>query len=181
MSDEVKALRSELALVKLQLNERVSHVEARLNELTAQDSHQHSEQNHAFNPIEKNTAATMLDESKIAETLLPKTTDEDLAINSQVEGSIPAKPSFIIMLFQATLSSLFDWFSPLTKIYQSYKQRGMLGIFLLTIVGIALTLAGFGYLMQLLIDELGAGSKSLLMCSAAILVMAIGIGLKLKA
>ena len=56
----------------------------------------------------------------------------------------------------------------------------MLGIFLLTIVGIGLTLAGFGYLMQLLIDQLGAGSKSLLMCLVAVLVMALGIGLKIK-
>jgi hypothetical protein len=47
-------------------------------------------------------------------------------------------------------------------------------------VGIGLTLAGFGYLMQLLIDELGAGSKSLLMCFAAILVIGLGIVLKTR-
>ncbi|MGB0936299.1 MAG: DUF2339 domain-containing protein [Colwellia sp.] len=184
MSNEVKALRSELALVKLQLSERVSDLEARLNGLIDPDitqvGHQQSEQNGALTSIAENNSPPKLDESNIAEPLLVKTTDEGLAINSQVKASLSAKPSFIMMFLQAALSSIFDWFSPVAKIYQSYKQRGMIGIFLLTIVGIALTLAGFGYLMQLLISQLGAGSKSLLMCIAAILVMGIGIALKLR-
>lgn len=180
MNQEVKALKSELALLKLQFSERVKAVEARLNELIEQESQQQNEQNHSFTTIEESISAPIQNEPQVTEVLLPKTADEYLAINRQVEASVPVKPSFITIFLQAVLSSLFDWFSPVTKIYQSYKERGMLGIFILTIVGIALTLAGFGYLMQLLIDQLGAGSKSLLMCIAAILVMGVGIGLKIK-
>jgi hypothetical protein len=180
MNQEVKALKSELALLKLQFSERVNTVEDRLNELLEQENLQQNEQNHSFTDIKENIPTSIKDEVESKEVILAKSANEYLAINSQVESSVPAKPSFITLFFQAILSSLFDWFAPITKIYQSYKERGMLGIFILTIVGIGLTLAGFGYLMQLLIDQLGAGSKSLLMCIAAILVMGVGIGLKIK-
>ncbi|WP_170309671.1 DUF2339 domain-containing protein [Litorilituus lipolyticus] len=173
MNQEVKALRSELALLKLQFSERVSAVEARLNELLEQE-------NPSASSLEQSTITEVQREIQETESLLPETAAEYLALNSQVKASVPAEPSFITLFFQTILSSFFDWFSPVTKIYQTYKDRGMLGIFILTIVGIALTLAGFGYLMQLLIDQLGAGSKSLLMCVAAVFVMGVGIALKLK-
>jgi hypothetical protein len=56
----------------------------------------------------------------------------------------------------------------------------MAGIFLITIIGIALTLLGVGYLMQLLIDQLGSGIKALLMGFAAVTTIIIGIKLKSK-
>ncbi|WP_353518660.1 DUF2339 domain-containing protein [Thalassotalea sp. SU-HH00458] len=180
MNEEVKALKSELALLKLQFSERVNTVEARLNKLLEQKDQQQDQSNDYFSETIDNPPPNIINETRLTDTLLPKTADEYLAINKTIEDSVPAKPSFITVLFQAVLSLLFDWFSPITKIYQSYKERGMLGIFILTITGIGLTLAGFGYLMQLLIDHLGAGSKSLLMCFAAILVMGVGVGLKLK-
>jgi len=96
----------------------------------------------------------------------------------------PIKPSAIQLFLQSFVQTifliLFEWSAPAIKVYKSYQEKGMLGIFILTITGIALVLAGFGYLMQLLIDQLGAGSKSLLMGFAALLVMAVGIGLKIK-
>ncbi|NQZ90168.1 MAG: DUF2339 domain-containing protein [Colwellia sp.] len=180
MNQEVNALKSELALLKLQFSERVNAVETRLNVLLESENLQQNEQNHSFIDIEEGIPVLIQNEVEVREVLLPKSADEYLAIKKQVEVSVPAKPSFITIFFQAVLSSLFDWFSPVAKIYQSYKERDMLGIFILTIVGIGLTLAGFGYLMQLLIDQLGAGSKSLLMCFAAILVMGVGISLKIK-
>lgn len=166
MDEEVKALKSELALLKRQFSERVDTVESRLNSLLSPEAHQ----GHQPSDI-----LILKDNSQPVKK--PLRTEVKAAAKNKPE---PSKPSFISLFFQAILASLFDWFSPASKIYQSYKARGMLGIFILTIAGIGLTLAGFGYLMQLLIDQLGAGSKSLLMCFAAILVMGLGIGLKLK-
>jgi hypothetical protein len=80
----------------------------------------------------------------------------------------------------AIMTWLFEWFSPLRKIYTAYKKRDMLGIFILTLLGVALTLAGFGYLMQLLIDQLAVGTKSLLMFFAAITVISTGITIFIK-
>lgn len=94
--------------------------------------------------------------------------------------STPHKPPFINVIFTHLMALMFEWFSPLVKIYESYKARGMLGIFLLTVAGAALVLAGFGYLMQLLIAEIGAGSKSLLMSATAISVIGGGVLLKVK-
>lgn len=90
----------------------------------------------------------------------------------------PRKPNVVEAMVRALMAMLFDWFKPVAAIYHSYKERGMLGIFSLTIMGVGLTLAGFGYLMQLLIDQMGVGLKSLAMLSAALAVMALGIYLK---
>lgn len=101
-------------------------------------------------------------------------------IQHEEANSAPRKPNIVDVFFTQIMSLIFEWFSPLTSIYASYKARGMLGIFFLTIAGAALVLAGFGYLMQLLIDEIGAGSKSLLMSVTAISVIAGGLVLKVK-
>lgn len=182
MNEEVKALKSELALLKLQFSKRVDAVEDRLNSLLAQERAQAEYQDQNNNQSEEYSPSVI--QEHIPETPLAVaatiTTDEHLASQNEWQASTPSEPSIIIIFFQAILSSFFDWLSPVTKIYQSYKERGMLGIFILTIVGIGLTLAGFGYLMQLLIDQLGAGSKSLLMGSGAIFVMGLGIALKIK-
>ncbi|MFT6268037.1 MAG: hypothetical protein ACJAVV_000842 [Alphaproteobacteria bacterium] len=92
----------------------------------------------------------------------------------------PQKPNLITIFFTHLMSLIFEWFSPVTEIYESYKARGMLGIFFLTVAGAGLVLAGFGYLMQLLIDEIGAGSKSLLMSATALAVIGGGIILQVK-
>lgn len=176
MHEEIKALRSELALLKLQFSERVNEVEKRLELLLAQSSQtirpeQAKPAPYSIAPQAAilKPADTMLEERQLATHILADTTPQE-----------PTKPSFLFVFIQGMLAYFFDWLSPVTKIYQSYKARGMLGIFTLTIVGIGLTLAGFGYLMQLLIDQLGAGYKSLLMCFAALSVMGLGIGLKIK-
>ena len=183
MNNEIKALKSELALVKLQFSERVRGVEERLDKLTKQEEyHEVLHEKHTLADSSQ-YSEIKVDVSPIPEQVAPRipTTDEEYLSNiKQHESEQPSTPSFITLLIQTILSLLFDWFSPVTKIYQSYKERGMLGIFTLTIVGISLTLAGFGYLMQLLIDQMGAGTKSLLMCLAAISVIGVGIGLKIK-
>lgn len=161
MNQEIDTLRSELAQLKRQFNERADFIESRLITLTELEFQRSEEQKQ-----------------------IPTATEESafvpIQITPQEQASTPSAPSFITIFLHTILSIIFDWFSPVAKIYQSYKARGLLGIFLLTIAGIALTLAGFGYLMQLLIDQLGVGSKSLLMCIAATLVMGVGVYLKIK-
>ncbi len=182
MNEEVKALKSELALLKLQFSKRVDAVEDRLNSLLGQERAQAEYQEQNINQVEEYSA--YVEQEQTPEAALSATTtittDEYLVSRNEWEASTPSEPSIITLFFKSILSSFFDWFSPVTKVYESYKERGMLGIFILTIVGIGLTLAGFGYLMQLLIDQLGAGYKSLLMGSAAIFVMGLGTVLKIK-
>ncbi|MDN3651214.1 DUF2339 domain-containing protein [Thalassotalea ponticola] len=180
MNQEVKALKSELALLKLQFNERLSSVETRLNKLLEDENPKQNEHSLSFIDVDSNSAVQLQNEALKTEAQLPESADEYRALNRRPEDSVARQPSFFTSFLQIVLSSLFDWFSPVTKVYQSYKERGLLGIFVLTLAGIGLTLAGFGYLMQLLIDQLGAGTKSLLMCMAAILVMAVGIRLKIN-
>ena len=182
MNEDVKALRSELALLKLQFSERVGAVEKRLNNLIAKEEQQSDYLNPNFIQVEEQTTPYV--QENLSDVVLPKIptakTEQSKLPENKWQAPVATKPSFFALFFQTLLSSFFDWLSPVTNIYQSYKAKGMLGIFILTIVGIGLTLAGFGYLMQLLIDQLGAGAKSLLICCVAILVMGLGIVLKIK-
>ena len=189
MNNEVQALKEELILLKSQFSERVEAVEQRLNILLAKELAQQQVENTSSEsePTESQTASRQ-------EKFLKQSKQEDKQENSSAEQSsvqwqlaeqaeVPHKdpsPTFIYLFFKTLLSALFDWLSPLITVYHSYKERGMLGIFSLTLVGIALTLAGFGYLMQLLIDQLGVGLKVLLMSIAAVSVIGLGIIIKLK-
>jgi hypothetical protein len=181
MKEEVRALKSELALLKLQFSKRIDAVENRLNNLLVQESIQAEFEEQNINRLEVSSVyVEQVQTPQAVPAAAAMSVDEYPSPRSEREESVPVEPSMVTLFFQSILSSFFDWFSPVTKVYQSYKERGMLGIFILTIVGIGLTLAGFGYLMQLLIDQLGAGSKSLLMGTAAIFVMGLGIVLKIK-
>jgi len=198
MNKEVQALRSELALLKLQFSERVDDVESRLEDLLALEDFQTAQLNFntaetsalvedpAFVEAQESPSGSSLAQlaelanEAVKEPTVEITTEQYFASKNDWQAPVSAGPSIITLFFKTLLSFLFDWFSPVSKIYQSYKERGMLGIFTLTIVGIGLTLAGFGYLMQLLIDQLDAGVKSLFMCGAAVSVMGLGIFLKIK-
>lgn len=193
MEEEIKRLRQEIALLKLQFSERVSELEQRLSLLLvyANKTTEQSDDKVTAKPNESFTDVALNSESVQAKN---KAALVDVADNRQVQTVdthatkpvdqiSPTKiaiPSFIEQFIRQLLSMMFDWFSPVTAMYQSYKQRGMLGIFLLTVVGILLTLAGFGYLMELLIEQLGAGTKALLMSVATLSVIGLGIGLKTK-
>ncbi len=177
MSNEISALKGELLLIREQLNQQLDSIESRLDSLTnkSQEDVTPKEEKPQPTPVKPEltpsqtttnftVAADKLEQPNIQQTIKP----------------VPAAPSFFATILQSLLSVLFDWFAPVRNIYRSYQQRGMLGIFILTVLGIVLTLSGFGYLMQLVIDQMGAGTKSLLMASAAAGVIAIGIGLKRK-
>jgi hypothetical protein len=88
-------------------------------------------------------------------------------------------PSYVASFLKEASSHVFNLLSPMTKfaspflnLYQHYQDKGQGPIFVFILIGIALLVGGFGYLAQLLVGELGAGSKSLLL-----FVVAIGVTL----
>jgi hypothetical protein len=100
---------------------------------------------------------------------------DEPAISSYTDSV--AKPSYIVYLLKETttlglslLSPITKFVSPLLNLYQHYQAKGQGPIFVFMLIGIALLVSGFGYLAQLLVGELDAGSKSLLL-----LVIAIGV------
>lgn len=56
--------------------------------------------------------------------------------NIQSHTPKPRKPNLIDVFFTQIMSLMFEWFSPVTAIYESYKARGMLGIFFLTVAAV---------------------------------------------
>lgn len=92
------------------------------------------------------------------------------------------KPSSIIPIFKqasshalSLLSPISKFVSPLVHLYQHYQAKGQGPIFVFILIGIALLVGGFGYLAQLLISELGAGSKTLMLFLVAVAVMVGGV------
>jgi len=201
-NNKIDALQSELTLLKTQFTDRINNLEHKLSELSASTSAT-QEQDQSVEPPTLNASISKVFSSTL-QTLNKKTenrlsieevvdTRRETAVNVEIATQSkpvvdvkiateekPSTPSFIQIMLSAFMSSLFDWFEPAVNIYKSYQRRGMIGIFILTMLGIGLTLAGFGYLMQLLIDQLGSGAKSLLMLGAALGVMALGIIIKKK-
>lgn len=173
-NNDIDSLKQELSQLKTQFTERINNLEHRLTELG--EPIDASADIAIINPML--TPDSVMQEPAL--TTPPKTMVEKPLVE---KSAVPKKykgPSYFEVMFYKVMTMIFDWFKPATKIYQSYKDRDMLGIFILTIMGIGLTLAGFGYLMQLLIDQIGAGAKSLLMFSVALSVMTLGIFIKRK-
>lgn len=181
-----QSLKEELSQLKQDFSYRAGLLENKINQLLLAEPEEinggivaASHENTAapvfemarHNVVQDNLNVTLASGEKTSQKLSKKTANTK-ANTPSIFYSLLSK--FIPML----LSWLYDWCSPVINIYKSYQQRGMAAIFIITLIGIALTLLGFGYLMQLLIGELGAGSKSLLMASASITVIFIGIKLK---
>lgn len=200
IDNDVRALRSELELFRQQFLDRIDRFEQRLDIIAERSAKSEiiepaPEKSKPTTSVNANSytppsytqlghAAPELnassDKKPATEELVFDLNIEPAAKQSQQQAKQPTSSGYLQTLLTIILSALFEWLEPVNTLYQSYKSRGMLGIFTLTIVGIGLTLAGFGYLMQLLIDQLGAGTKSLLMACVAAAVMALGIGLKIK-
>ncbi len=83
-----------------------------------------------------------------------------------------------ILLF--IISCFHDWLRPVTEFVKSYKARGLLPVFILTVIGIALVLAGFGYWMQFVIESIQASQKSMLMGLSSVAVVGVGGFIKRK-
>ncbi|REL29245.1 DUF2339 domain-containing protein [Thalassotalea euphylliae] len=203
MDKEIEALKAELASLEADVNQRFRAMESRLNSLARNDvtaeqgelaSVPETSDNSVLHHKQIDSGQTNTESSfsfSSSQSPIPHDSSETSKIHSkettadgshtQLAQASKTKSYFSIWEFlQPLLFSIFDWLSPLVNAYESYKSRGMLGIVFLTIAGVGLTLAGFGYLMQLLIDQLGVGAKSLLMALAAIGVIGLGIGLRLK-
>lgn len=199
-NDEVNALKYELAQLKSQFDARIKNLEFRIAQVDPEYSapldpvasqqvaqapntpvnkevvtvhHDVAPMDVEINPTVEMPAASVVAKKSTATKPHAEPQAKPVAVKPK-----ESKPSFVEIMFQSIMASVFDWFKPVANVYRSYKERGMLGIFVLTIMGIGLTLAGFGYLMQLLIDQMGVGLKSLLMLSAAAAVMMLGIYLK---
>jgi hypothetical protein len=102
----------------------------------------------------------------------------DEPANSAKTDSV-SNPSNVTSLLKEASSHVFSLLSPMTKfaspllnLYQHYQAKGQGPIFVFMLIGIALLVGGFGYLAQLLVGDLDAGSKSLLL-----FVVAIGVTL----
>ncbi|MFT5543136.1 MAG: hypothetical protein ACI96N_002343 [Arenicella sp.] len=174
LREELEAVRDQFTLKTMLLARKIDALERELVAAKFKDPQLNAEAatNIAVEPVAAEVADTHIDE--------PSQHSKQKPLSAPPEQKKPYKINVIDVLFAQLMSLIFEWFSPVTKIYESYKARGMLGIFFLTIAGTGLVLAGFGYLMQLLIDEIGAGSKSLLMSATAIAVIGAGILLKVK-
>ncbi|OUS24968.1 hypothetical protein A9Q98_12915 [Thalassotalea sp. 42_200_T64] len=191
MNDDVRSLKHEVNQLRASLNQQLDDIEQRLDTAILNEMAQNKATGHIADTVPTNAQVNRPPTQKSAEPklILAATADSQYAeqfVNPNTSKPTPAatikpsKPSFIHQLLMLLAAMFADWFAPVLKIYQSYQQRNMAGIFIITIIGIVLTLSGVGYLMQLMIEQLGVGSKALLLCLVSVGVIGLGIYLKLK-
>ena len=176
MSREVEDLRLELLAVEAEFGRKIAKLKHKIDEVQLQQS-----------SIEK-TASDIKQDALAEEQSSPITSSqvENKVVveekpskysNPKVSSSVTDQLSkFILFIF----SCFNDWLAPVTRIVTSYKERGLLPVFLLTIVGIALVLAGFGYWMQYVIESMEGAQKSMLMGLLSIVVITVGGFIKRK-
>ena len=145
MDSENQTLKSELILLKAQFSERVEAVEQRLNILLAKELAQQPIDNPSLQsePAESQSVslkAEIPEQAKQENNETSFSAEHSTAQWQLVEQvTAPKKdpsPSFIRVFFNTLLKLLFDWLTPLITVYHSYKERGMLGIFILSLVGV---------------------------------------------
>lgn len=98
--------------------------------------------------------------------------ESDSSAKAEVQlATFSEKPSPLIqpVLTKKTSKSFY------INLYQHYQIKGQGPIFVFMLIGIVLLVAGFGYLTQLLVSELGAGSKTLLLFVVAISITLLGV------
>lgn len=174
---EFKALKAELAHLRLSVNVRLDELEAKLN-----DHRDHAENEQQVVELLTTAKSDLESESQQLESLVVSKESLASANPDSADNSNVAKPpifSWLTSLLTRFLPILFGWFEPIINMYSSYKKRGMGHVFLLTIGGIGLTLIGVGYLMQLMVEQLGGGAKTLLF--GAVSVGVVGGGFRLHA
>jgi hypothetical protein len=169
---QIEDLQRELAITRIDFSTRLKRLEQRISALT--DGDEGVKEQLVLKPT-KTPPPSQLSQAEGSEYHLAAF---DEPFYKSKTDSV-AKASFIASLTKGTsgialslLSPISKFASPLINIYQHYQSKGQGPIFVFMLIGIALLVGGFGYLAQLLVGELGAGSKSMLL-----FVVAIGVTL----
>jgi hypothetical protein len=171
---KIEDLQRELALTRIDFSTRLQRLEQKISALT--DGYNVDKKTPFEQPEHKPSQAPSPSKPlQVTDLQNQLATFDEPAISINTDSV--AKPSYIVYLLKETttlglslLSPITKFVSPLLNLYQHYQARDQGPIFVFILIGIALLVGGFGYLAQLLVGELGAGSKSLLL-----LVIAIGV------
>jgi hypothetical protein len=166
-NEEIANIRTEITLTRDAFSARLHRLEERLNSLEDTDSQIEA------NPSQTLTTANNLqippanlstlsadEKPEPISIALPKLASNKQTVNIDHSRSFASLLNEVLLPILSPFSNIL---SPLLKLYQHYQSKGQGPIFLFMLVGIALLVGGFGYLAQLLVGELGAGSKTLLL------------------
>ena len=185
--DELTAISNELALMKRQFDKRCGLLENRVELVrTKQMEQQRAKQMQSISI----QPAPELTELAPIQTAPIQTAPKEIKVAPKIAKTKPKpkpkpKPSFVAKClsyaaaqFTALLSLLItmmtSWAAPFIAVYQHYKARNMVAMFALMLAGVGFTVAGFGYLLQLLIEQSQAGGKVLGMAFSAVLTTGFG-------
>jgi hypothetical protein len=181
---KIEELQRELALTRVDFSTRLQRLEQKISALNQDKIPQSAEQSETIQAYQPPAIENQRLQPEAAPTItLAALTESESgdAVQSANATKSEARPSYLKLLFNSVLKELgiliFNLLSPLTKfttpainLYQHYQAKGQGPIFVFMLIGIALLVGGFGYLAQLLVGELGAGSKSLLLFLVAIVI-----------
>jgi hypothetical protein len=161
---KIENLQRELALTRVEFSTRLQRLEQKITALM--DGNNIDVKKHLVHkPAVSQYHLTTFDEPENSS----KT--DSLATHSYIAYLMKQTSTIALSL----LSPLTKFASPLLNLYQHYQTKGQGPIFVFMLIGIALLVTGFSYLAQLLVGELGAGNKSLLLFLVAIGITISGL------
>jgi hypothetical protein len=168
---QIEDLQRELALTRLDFSTRLQKLEQKVSALTDDNDNTDAAkfEQTAHKPIHKYTPSERFQATESQNELAAFDKPKNNAVKPAFVSSVIKETSVLAL---SLLSPITKFASPLLNLYQHYQTKGQGPIFVFMLIGIVLLVGGFGYLAQLLVGELGAGTKSLLL-----FVVAIGITL----
>lgn len=158
---DIVSLKEELAQFRKTVNRRLDEMESNLTRIDSQAAA--PKRTYPYTKTEEKTLAKA-PPVEISDTQFdfPPAKIERSPDKQAINLDLPPQEPWLKALFLKLAPIMFGWLEPILKMYGHYKKRGLGHVFLLTLGGIGLTLVGVGYLMQLMVEELNAGAKSLL-------------------
>lgn len=168
----IEDLQRELALARTEFSIRLQRLEQKLSALTDDNDVKTQIEQPRPNSAEIPSPPLTIKAKESQSNLTPCVTPEEkITPPSLLASLVKETSSFALSL----LSPITKFVSPLFHLYKHYQAKGQGPIFVFMLIGIALLVGGFGYLAQLLVGELGAGSKSLLLFIIAIAITLGGV------
>jgi hypothetical protein len=169
---QIENLQRELTLTRVDFSSRLQRLEQKLSALTDDNDVKAQFEQSMPKPAEIPSPSQIFKAKTSQNQVTPWNAPEVKNTKPSYVGSLIKESSTLAL---SLLSPITKFVAPLLNIYQHYQGKGQGPIFVFMLIGIALLVGGFGYLAQLLVGELGAGSKTLLLFIIAIAITIGGV------
>lgn len=176
--NEISQLKLQLAKLKADTSRQFDLLEQRIAKLESPNVSQTNSIQSEQTQIKSVVTPVPIVPTGESEKPLPVPTNQWTNPKSVTQPTEPKESIFILALqWLLSFHPISVLLAPAINLYTHFSRKGQTPLFLFVVIGITLLVAGFGYLVQLMVGELGAASKTLLLLVVAAATSIAGVKL----